>query len=69
MHTYAIAMVAWMSEIEKALNAPVGNPSGLVARRILALTADRLGCEGVLPIEWMPLHAAYDLRDDIIFEA
>ena len=36
MHTYAIAMAAWMSEIEKALNAPVGNPSGLVARRLLA---------------------------------
>ena len=36
MHTYAIAMAAWMSEIEKALNAPVGNPSGLVARSLLA---------------------------------
>ena len=53
-HTYTIAMAAWITETSNALSAPNGNPAGLMARRLLALTADRLGCEGISPLEWMP---------------
>lgn len=59
----------WLTETSKALQAPQGNPAGLIARRALALTADRLGCEGVSPLEWMPHHLEDVLREDMVYEA
>ena len=68
-HTYTIAMAAWITKTSNALSAPNGNPAGLMARRLLALTADRLGCEGISPLEWMPWHLADVLREDMMFKA
>ena len=62
-------MAAWITETRNVLSAPNGNPASLMARRLPALTADRLGCEGISPLEWMPWHLADDLREDMIFEA
>ena len=45
-HTYTTEMAAWIIETSNALNATNGNPAGLIARRRIALPADRLGCEG-----------------------
>jgi hypothetical protein len=64
-----MAMAAWITKTSNALSAPNGNPAGLMARRLLALTADRLGCEGISLLEWMPWHLADDLREDMLFEA
>ena len=68
-HAYAIATAALRDQVDRALCGRKGEPARAIVEEAIAKTCYRLGCRGIHPLEWQPVHLTHELRDDLCIEA
>jgi len=62
-------MAALRDQIDRALCGREGEPARAMVEEAIAKTCYRLGCRGIHPLEWQPMHLIDELRDDLTIEA
>ena len=55
-HAYAIATVALVDQVDRALSAPANSADHRAIAAAIAGTMYRLGYRGDAPLEWLPWH-------------
>lgn len=68
-HAYTYAAGVYADQIQRALMAPKGEPHRVAVEEMVASTCWRLGCSGVSPNEWNPIHIMNTLREESMIEA
>eukprot|EP00965_Chrysotila_dentata_P203154 6181547-Pleurochrysis_carterae.AAC.2 len=68
-HAYGIAAAAYCDQVDRALCGPPGRMDHIHVAESLAETCYRLGCRGVIPLEWSPTHLLEELDETRMMEA
>eukprot|EP00965_Chrysotila_dentata_P111066 3670806-Pleurochrysis_carterae.AAC.1 len=68
-HAYGIAAAAYCDQIDRALCGPPERTDHTQVAEALAETCYRLGCRGISPLEWSPMHLVGELDETRMMEA
>eukprot|EP00965_Chrysotila_dentata_P249598 6208978-Pleurochrysis_carterae.AAC.3 len=68
-HAYGVAAAAYCDQVDRALCGRPERMDHLNVAEALAETCYRLGCRGVTPLEWSPIHLLEELDETRMMEA